>query len=280
MTGVGVAGSSNLGVFDPNAGVPTILPPVVQSVVPSGTASDLSLAVTMKFDPSIPQGSIFVGARVPPYATGSGLTGGSPIQGTSEVRQAQDVATETWYTSNGTSWGPLGAAIPPYFTGTLNDANALINILNGANTAGLCGTEFYVGYGTSSSEMLANNTLGKVYTVMCNFDFTGSASGSASGLSLTANIQVATADAGKLGYIYVGRLMNNHWSLNSGGGWVAYNGGAVPIYTSGMLSSRQMQVFNNENVQSQVGAQIYVGYGLNEADMLFNNKYKLVHTIQ
>ncbi|MBU0592294.1 MAG: hypothetical protein KKH74_01005 [Gammaproteobacteria bacterium] len=47
-----------------------------------------------------------------------------------------------------------------------------------------------------------------------------------------------------------------------------------------MLSSRQMQVFNNENVQSQVGAQIYVGYGLNEADMLFNNKYKLVHTIQ
>lgn len=280
LTGVGVAGSSNLGVFDPNAGVPTTLPPVVQSVVPSGTASDLSLAVKMKFDPSIPQGSIFVGARVPPYATASGLIGGSQTQATSELRQAQDVATETWYTSNGTSWGPLGAAIPPYFTGTLNDASALINILNGANTAGLCGTEFYVGYGTSSSEMLANNTLGKVYTVMCNFDFTGSASGSASGLSLTANVQVATADAGKAGYIYVGRLMNNHWSLNSGGGWVAYNGGAVPIYTSGMLSSRQMQVFNNENVQNQVGAQIYVGYGLNEADMLFNNKYKLVHTIQ
>lgn len=276
----GTGGGS--GIFDPLAGVPSTLPPVVQSVTPSGTATDLAVSARMRFDSTIvgQQGSIFVGARVPPYATGSGLVGGSQARNAGDIGQNPESSAEAWYVSNGSSWSQLGATIPSVFTGTLTDANALVNILNGANTAGLCGTEFYVGYGTSSSSMLANNTLGKVYTVMCNFDFTGSASGSSSGLTLTANAQVATVDAGKNGNFYVGRLLNNQWTLHNGSGWVAYSGGSLPAFAGGVLSSRQIQVFNNENVQSLAGTQIYVGYGLNDSDLLSNNKYKLVHTIQ
>lgn len=282
LSGVGVASSTNLAEFDPHAGVPTTLPPVVQSVTPSGGATDLALSAQMRFDPSIAgqQGSIFVGARVPPYATGSGLTGSSQPQNATQLRQASESSTETWYVSNGSTWGQLGATIPSVFTGTLNDANAMVNILNGVNTAGLCGTEFYVGYGTNSSAMLANNTLGKVYTVVCNFDFTATASGNLSALSLTANAQVATADAGKNGNFYVGRLLNSQWTLHNGNAWVAYSGGAIPVYSSGVLSSRQIQVLSNENVQALVGAQIFVGYGLNESDLLSNGKYEAVHTIQ
>jgi hypothetical protein len=265
--------------FDPTLGIPATLPSVVQSVAPSGTAASMSLTATMKFDDSIKgkTGSIFVGARVPVYANGNGLNVG---RNATELRQPQNAATETWYLSNGSSWSQLGTTIPAHFTGALDDANALVNILDGANTAGLCGVEFYVGYGTSSSAMLANNTLGKVYTVMCNFDFTGSASGSTSSLTLSANTQVATADAGKNGNFYLGRLLNNQWTLHNGSGWGAYNGGAVPVYASGVLSSRQIQVFSNENVQNLMGAQIYVGYGLDDADLLTNKKYRLVYTIQ
>lgn len=74
--------------------------------------------------------------------------------------------------------------------------------------------------------------------------------------------------------------MNNQWKLHNGTGWVDYAGGAVPSYASGVLSSRQIQVFNNENVQGILGAQIYVGYGLDDTDLLSHTKYKLVYTIQ
>lgn len=272
--------TSTVGTFDPSKGIPATLPPVVQNVAASGTASSLSLKATMKFDASIAgkTGRIFVGARIPSSAQAAAQASGL-TQGMTEVRRSL-AAAETWYINNGSSWSPLGDPIPPYFTGILDDASSLVSILNNGNVTGLCGVEVYVGYGTNSTAMLANDTLGKIYTVMCNFNFTGSASGSSSGLTLVANIQVATADNGKNGKIYVGRLMNNQWTLHNGSGWVAYNGGAVPAYASGALSSRQIQIFSNENVQSMAGSQVYVGYGLDDADLLANSKYKAIYTIQ
>lgn len=279
LSGTGTNGAPSA-TFDPLAGIPSTLPPVVQSVTPSGSASSLSLSTRMKFDASIAgqAGSIFVGARVPPYGTGSGLTGAMP-QGLQEVLRPRD-ANGAWYISNGTTWGQLGPSIPPYFSGTLVDANGLVNILNGVNIAGLCGTEFYVGYGTSASAMLQNNTLGKVYTVMCNYDFTGTASGAASALNLKAFVQVATLDQGKAGNFYVGRLKDNQWSLYNGSAWVPYGGGAIPPYATAPLASRTIQIFNGDNVQALSGAQIYVGYGLSDADLLGNQKYKDIYDVQ
>lgn len=281
LTGVGISAAS-LSVFDPLAGVPATLPPVVQSVTPNGTASSLSLSARMRFDAAMAgqQGKIFVGAHVGPYATAIGLPGVQQPRSSMGNRVPQDAAADSWYIREGASWSGLGATIPSDFTGTLNDASAMINILNGANAAALCGTEFYVGYGSSSDAMLANNTLGKVYTVMCNYTFAGSASGNSSGLTLLANLQVATLDAGRQGNFYVGKLLNGQWQLYTGSGWVPYTGGALPVYASGPLASRSIQVFSNANLSGESGAQIYVGYGLSDDDLLNNHKYGPIHTVQ
>lgn len=149
--------------FDPTKGLPDTLPPVVQNVSASGTATALSVGATMKFDPSVAgqQGSVFVGARVPPYATATGL-GGGQSRGASESRQPLE-AGEQWYVNSGSGWAQyLGGSISAKFTGLLNDAAALVSILNGADSTGLCGTELWVGYGTNDVSMLANNSLGKV----------------------------------------------------------------------------------------------------------------------
>lgn len=271
------AGLGTPGSFDPATGIPATLPSVVQNVAASGTASSLSLKATMNFGSSINStGSIFVGARLPGSTAANRIS--SLTQGMMDVRTP--LAADTWYINNGSSWSPLGDTLPAYFTGVLDDAHSLLSILNNGSVAGLCGVEVYVGYGTSSSAMLASNTLGKIYTVMCNFDFTSSVSGNSSGLTLSTNIQVATADEGKNGNIYIARLMNNQWYLYNGSAWVAFNGGAIPAYFSGVLSSRQIQIFNNQNVQSMLGSQVFVGYGLNDADLLSNAKYKAIYTIQ
>jgi hypothetical protein len=280
FTGTGITGpSTNLLSFDPLVGVPSSLPPVAQTVTPTGTANALSLSVRMNFDASVAgqNASLFLGAHIPASATASGLHGN---QAASELRTTQETATDTWLINNGSSWSALGATIPPYLTGTLNDANAMVSILNNSNIAGLCGTEFYVGYGTSADAMLANNTLGKIYTVMCNYDMTGNASGNTASFSLSANVQVATIDAGKNGSFYVGRLQNNQWSLFDGANWVPYSESTAPAYATGILSSRQIQIYSNANVQDQVGAGIYAGYGLDLNDLLTKSKYKQVQTIQ
>lgn len=269
------------GTFDPLAGLPSTLPAVVQSVTPVGTATSLSLSSQMKFDPSIAgqQGSMFIGAHVPPLATFNGV-GQGQIQSASEMRSPQE-ASDAWYIGNGSSWSQyLGGTIAPLFTGVLNDASSIISVLNNVDASRFCGTEFYVGYGTSGDAMLANNTLGKIYTVMCNFAFTGVPNGAISGLTLSANLQVATLDVGKQGNLYVGKLSNGAWSLNNGSAWVPYSGGEVPPYASGTLASRTIQIFNGENLSGQSGVQIYIGYGLTSDDLLNNHKYGLVYTVQ
>lgn len=273
----GTATTSSDG-FVPSAGIPDPLPSVVRTVSATGTSSALSLSAVMNFGSMTGQmGSIFVGARVPPYSTASSLTGMHP---TSAVRQPSE-ATETWLLSNGSSWGQyVGGTLTPSFTGWLNNASSLVSVLDNVNIAGLCGTEFYVGYGSSGESMLLNNTLGKIYTVMCNFAFTASVSGNADALNLTATVQVATADTGKSGSLYVAYLLNGQWMAHNGSTWVSYTGGNLPAYANGTLATRQIQIFNNENVRNLVGAQIFVGYGTSDIEMLSSNRYGAVYLIQ
>lgn len=264
--------------FDPNLGIPPRLPDFVQSVTPKWSESSLNISARMNVDFLAGQASnVFFGAHVPQYATASGLQ--TPQQ-SADLRQPQE-GGDFWLVNNGTSWTQYtGSTIPSYFTGILSDANAIINVLSGGNIANLCGTEFYLGYGSSGESMLASQTLGKIYTVTCNYYFKGTVQGAASNLTLIGTIQVASADAGRNGNFYVGRLQNNQWHLHNGTTWVPYDGGTVPPYSSGALSSRQIRIFDNENVQSLIGAQIFAGYGIDQNDLLNNHKYGLVHTVQ
>lgn len=265
--------------IDPNLGVASPLPPVARAVTAGGTMDNLDLNVTMQFDPGISgrNGSLFVGAFVPSSANVRTALG---FQAAAETRQSKDV-TGSWVIQHDGQWSQyLGGIIPANFTGVLNDASALVSILRGADTTGLCGADIYVGYGASDFEMLANSTLGKIYTVVCNYDFIGTVNGNSANLSLNASIKPATIDQGRNGKFYVGRLQNGQWHLFNGTGWQPYGGGGIPEFAAESLANRQIPIFSNANVQDLAGSQIFVGYGLDDGDLLANHKYGLIHTIQ
>ena len=268
------------GPFDPNDGLPPALPPVVKSVTPSGTSKSFNLSTILNFDPSIKgkQGSIFVGAYVPKngkfqLASKTGLP----------LKKGQDTGG-SWYVQGPGGWNSYQSGpIPAAFTGTLDDLAASLAILQGVDISKLCGADIYVGYGSSDLDMLQKNTLGKIYTVLCNFRFSATVTGNPFSITFVANVDVATLDNGKQGNYYVAALAGNNWYYLSGGNWVFYNGnGTLPVFDSGPLSNRTFQLLTNANMPYLIGSgiSVYVGYGLNQDDHLKNHKYGQVYVFQ
>lgn len=273
------AGTGGPSSFDPFAGIAMPLPFAVQNVVASGNVNSLTLTAVMNVDPSIAGlwGHIFLGAHVPPYANGSGLTSGGMFLPTA-VPWPQPQPDNWYLRNNGSIWRKYeGGAFTAEFRGVLAQW-ASVDVLAGAQTPSLCGTEFYVGYGHTQEEMLANNTYGKFYTMMCNVDFKPYSSGPLSEFSLAAYVQVATVDVGQPGSIYLGRLKNGHWMFHDGIGWKDYSNGPIPAYeVSGNLYSRMIQIYDRQNAAFLDGAQLWIGYGLNEADMVQKAKYGRIY---
>lgn len=105
--------------------------------------------------------------------------------------------------------------------------------------------------------------------------------GTSRNLSVTANINVANNHAGRTGNIYVAALYQGAVFFNNGSGWVGWNGGTFPVYASNVsLSDRGLNVLSNMDVSSFGGADILVGYGRDQTDMINNQAYNIVHTVQ
>jgi hypothetical protein len=109
--------------------------------------------------------------------------------------------------------------------------------------------------------------------------FSASASGTTASLSLSVTVNVADADVGLNGNYYLGYLYNDAWSFLTLEGWVPYSTGTVPIYANGPLASASGEVINNIDLTAFIGAQVYVGYGLTQSDMINNGKNALVYTV-
>ena len=109
--------------------------------------------------------------------------------------------------------------------------------------------------------------------------FSATASGATSNLTLTATLNIADADVGQNGNIYLGFNFNQQWIFNNGSGWLLYSGGTVPVYAVGPLATRTIDVVRNADLSTLVGGQVYVGYGLTESDMLTNGKFGMVYTV-
>lgn len=109
--------------------------------------------------------------------------------------------------------------------------------------------------------------------------FSASATGTASKLTVMANIGVADADVGRSGKMYLAADLGTGWYLHNGTSWVAWGGGALPVYFSGTLGSRSIEVVRDADLSSIGGTKIYVGYGLSESDMLNNGKAGMVYTV-
>lgn len=106
------------------------------------------------------------------------------------------------------------------------------------------------------------------------FSITSLPNGFSTNLTLSADVQVAAADVGKQGALYVGALVGNQLFFMDGGGiWHAWSGGAIPTYFTGLLGSHSVPIVSHANVSSLGGLDVYVGYGQSEADMLDNTKF-------
>lgn len=114
-----------------------------------------------------------------------------------------------------------------------------------------------------------------------SFAITGSATGPLSKLTVAASVQVAPADAGKNGVIYVMANVANMWFFKgTGGSWTIWNGGPFPApYLQGPLGNHAIPVVENMDLGLFPGTEFYVGYGLGQAeqgqaDMVANGKYR------
>lgn len=109
--------------------------------------------------------------------------------------------------------------------------------------------------------------------------YSAAATGTADNLTLSITINVADADVGMNGNYYVAFNYGDDWYFNTPQGWVLLAGDTAPAYTSGPLSSGTAVLLNGDDLSDFIGAQLYIGYGLNESDMVANSKYALVYTV-
>jgi hypothetical protein len=109
--------------------------------------------------------------------------------------------------------------------------------------------------------------------------FSAATTGNAASLTMAVTVNVADADVGLNGNYYLGYLLNGAWAFLTPQGWVNYSSGTVPVYANGPLASVSGVAISNADVRSLVGAQVYVGYGRTQSDMIDNGKNALVFTL-
>tara|TARA_R110002072_G_scaffold284396_5_gene448703 strand:- start:30547 stop:31674 length:1128 start_codon:yes stop_codon:yes gene_type:complete len=110
-------------------------------------------------------------------------------------------------------------------------------------------------------------------------DFAAEATGSTSSLTVTVSVSVADADLDLPGNYYAGFNFENAWYFLTPQGWVDYSTGTVPVFASTNLYTGSAVLVADTDFSDYVGAELYIGYGLTESDMLDNAKYSMVYTI-
>lgn len=136
------------------------MPTAAVSVSPSGTYGNATLTVALDLSKVLSGGSfaaqgrfaagynIYVAALVP-----SGVLG---------------LPVATWFVYPATrAWAELGSPIAAYLEGIAENATDTVEIaiLQGMDVTGLVGSEIYIGYGTSDTEMLTANRYRGIYKV-------------------------------------------------------------------------------------------------------------------
>ncbi|MBZ0092361.1 MAG: hypothetical protein K8F27_09100 [Sulfuricellaceae bacterium] len=110
---------------------------------------------------------------------------------------------------------------------------------------------------------------------------TATAQGSNSNLSLTAQVNGAGNYSGKTVNVYVAAIYGGLVFFNNGMSWAQWTGGTMPPYASGVKAGdRTLSILSNLDVSSLSGTTIFVGYGVDQDDMINNTAYSSVYTIQ
>jgi serpin B len=110
--------------------------------------------------------------------------------------------------------------------------------------------------------------------------FTTRVNGVTESLNLTARLAVAAADRDQQGNVYLAARWGPHWVFHDGTQWQTWLGGAWPAYARGPLQDREIAVLEHFDASALIGAEIYLGYGQNETDLLQHAQYGLLHTFE
>lgn len=156
------------------------------------------------------------------------------------------------------------------FTGQLPNYNAQVPVPANANYAW--------GFGLLDAAKAYANT-----PVAGGFDVFGNPVGTNSNLRLTATIRPRAADIGKPINVYEAVLTPTGALLvNDGAGYKPFTGLPIGVYqkTTATESFDVPILSGTIDVTSLVGAVVFVGYGVTEADLLNNTQFKPVYTVK
>jgi serpin B len=106
--------------------------------------------------------------------------------------------------------------------------------------------------------------------------FNATTSGSTTAMTITASLTVSDADRGQVGNLYLLASLNGAWIASTPRGWQPWAGGTLPVHASGVLTDQTIEVARGLDTSTLAGTVLYLGYGLNESDMLANAKYRQV----
>jgi len=114
------------------------------------------------------------------------------------------------------------------------------------------------------------------------FTIRGTASGPLAMRALNVTVRPTQADVGTTRQLFVAALLGSQWYVKSSSGWQPWSDGALPAFGSTVLPAElTLQVLDGGlDLTGAIGAQIYVGYGVDAAEMLASGRYALVHTVQ
>ena len=110
---------------------------------------------------------------------------------------------------------------------------------------------------------------------------TGTATGTLRARALSVALQPTIAELGSNRKIFIAGVLGSQFFFLTPTGWQPWTSGVFPAYTSGAIATQTIRVFDGSlDLSFAAGAQIYVGYGTDDADMLTSGRYARVHTLE
>ncbi len=109
--------------------------------------------------------------------------------------------------------------------------------------------------------------------------FSASSLGATDNLSISIVVNVADGDVGLNGNVYVAFNLDDEWYFRNSVGWVPYAGNPSPVFSSGPLGNKNEEVVTSLDLSPFIGAQLYIGYGFSENEMVDSARYSLVYTV-
>lgn len=99
--------------------------------------------------------------------------------------------------------------------------------------------------------------------------------------ALRVTLRPVQADVGSIRQVFVAALFDGRWFFLTASGWQAWTGGDYPAYRSQALPAElALQVLDGGlDLSGLVGAQIFVGYGIDADDMLRHRRYGPAYTV-